>query len=593
MSRPTDRNRLADEESPYLRAHADNPVNWQPWDDEALEAAKERDVPIFLSIGYAACHWCHVMAEESFEDAAIARRLNEDYVPIKVDREEQPAVDSLYMTVCRLVNRRGCGWPLSVWLTPEAKPFFVGTYFPPEPERGQPGFGELLSEISRDWEENRGELEKRADRWMRAARNELDSVPPPTEGTEEAADPEMLRTGAEALENAADRIHGGFGHGQKFPQPPRLHLLARAAHRYPDAAYESILTETLDAMVSGGLRDHLGGGFHRYCTDREWVVPHFEKMLYDNAGIPLALLAGYQLTGDERYADVVAETFAFLERELSHPEGGFYSSLDARSRPPMNENEGTTGSEERSEAHSEGTPDRGEEGAYYVWTPNQVKAAMEEYEGDTGVDADPAELARIAARRYGITEAGNFEGRTVLTESAELDSIAEGETEVKREAKEERAATERVRERLQEATERLLAARADRPRPPRDEKVIAEWNGLAIQALAEGAIVLGNDGYAERASEALAFVRERLWDGDRLARRYIDRSGESGQVKGKEEDEGEGHRTTPSRGSGDVKGTGTLADYALLARGALTLHEATGEVAPLSFAMDLGRAIVS
>ncbi|MFB6152896.1 MAG: thioredoxin domain-containing protein [Halodesulfurarchaeum sp.] len=563
MSSPTDRNRLVEEESPYLRAHADNPVNWQPWDESALAAAKESNVPIFLSIGYAACHWCHVMAEESFEDEDIARTLNEDFVPIKVDREERPAVDSLYMTVCRLVNRRGCGWPLSVWLTPDAKPFFVGTYFPRESERGQPGFGDLLEEIKQDWAQNREELENRADRWMRAARNELESVPPPKE---DQPGPGFLREAADALENAADRVHGGFGHGQKFPQPPRLHLLARASHRFPERGYESVLTETLDAMITGGLRDHLGGGFHRYCTDREWTVPHFEKMLYDNAGIPLALLAGYQLTGNERYADVVSETFAFLERELSHPEGGFYSSLDARSPPPDTDVE-----------TQEVIEGRGVEGAYYTWTPDGVGEAMREFGGGTTADADPDVLSRIVCRRYGITGEGNFQEGSVLTESADVDTIARSE----------KYTVEEVTEMLEEGMKRLRAARDDRPRPPRDEKVIAAWNGLTIEALAEAAIVLGNEAYADRARSAVSFVQEHLWDGDRLGRRYIDRPGES------ETPDGAAVNRVQDERVGDVKGAGTLSDYALLARGALRVYEATGDVGPLSFAVALGRAIVS
>ncbi|MFB6081274.1 MAG: thioredoxin domain-containing protein [Halanaeroarchaeum sp.] len=533
MPTPTERNRLDEEASPYLQAHADNPVNWQPWDDDALAAAREHDVPIFLSIGYSSCHWCHVMAEESFADPAIAERLNEHFVPVKVDREERPEIDSIYMTVCQLVTRGGCGWPLNVWLTPEGHPFYVGTYFPPEEKHGRPAFGDLLDDLVTAWQEDRSSLEERADRWMAAAREELEDVPMPAA---ESPGSDLLEAAAKEFVRSADRTHGGFGMGQKFPQTGRLLALARMADRTDEAAYREVLTETLDAMASGGLRDHLGGGFHRYCVDRDWTVPHFEKMLYDNAEIPRAFLAGYQLTGEERYAGIARETFDFVRRELTHPEGGFYSTLDARSRPPdADEQEG-----------------RGEEGVYYTWTPEAVTAAM----GD-GADEDdqvgPTLLARLFEERYGVTEEGNFEGETVLTVSRSVEDLAEAFDRD----------PEDVESLLQTATERALAAREQRPRPPRDEKVLAGWNGLLITALADGSLALGEE-YAELAADALSFVREHLWDGETLAHRYKD---------------------------GAVKGDGYLEDYAFLARGALTLHGVTGDLAPLAFALDLGRTI--
>ncbi|MFB6179770.1 MAG: thioredoxin domain-containing protein, partial [Halorientalis sp.] len=324
---PTERNRLDEEESPYLRQHADNPVNWQPWDDTALDAARARDVPIFLSIGYSACHWCHVMENESFQDAEIARTLNEHFVPIKVDREERPDVDSIYQTICQMTSGRG-GWPLSVWLTPEGKPFFVGTYFPNEPRRGQPGFGDLLDRIRESWQTDREELESRAEQWTQAVQGELEATPDPADA---APDESTLDAAAQAAVRGADREDGGWGRGPKFPQTGRLHILLRAHERTGRDVYREVVEETLDAMVSGGLYDHVGGGFHRYCTDRDWVVPHFEKMGYDNAEIPRALLAGYQALGTDRYRDLAQETFAFVERELTHPDGGFYSTLDAQS----------------------------------------------------------------------------------------------------------------------------------------------------------------------------------------------------------------------------------------------------------------------
>ena len=515
-------NRLDEAASPYLRQHADNPVAWQPWDERARELAAERDVPIFLSIGYAACHWCHVMAEESFEDPEIARRLNEAFVPIKVDREERPDVDTLYMNVCQMVQGSG-GWPLSVWLTPEGKPFHVGTYFPPEPTANMPGFGSVLDDIADAWSDpdRRPQLESQADQWASSAKGQLEGTPD-RRGT--APDEGFLDTAANAAVRGADRQHGGWGQDRKFPHPGRIHLLFRAFDRTDRDTYRDVAVETLDAMASGGLYDHVGGGFHRYCVDREWTVPHFEKMLYDNAEIPRAFLAGYQLTGTERYAEVARETFEFVDRELTHPEGGFYSTLDA-------ESEDSTGSRE--------------EGAFYVWTPETVADAV-----DDGTDAE------LFRRRYGVTESGNFEnGTTVLTESTAIGDLAA----------ESVMGTDDVEAAIRNAREQLFEARSARSRPPRDEKVLAGWNGLMISALAEGSIVLDRS-YADSAAAALSFCREQLFD----------------------DAEGRLHRRFER---GDVGIPGYLEDYAYLGRGAFDLYQATGEIDHLAFALDLGRAI--
>ncbi len=521
MTDPTRRNRLDEEESPYLRQHADNPVDWQPWDERALAAARERDRPIFLSIGYSACHWCHVMEEESFADEEVAAVLNESFVPIKVDREERPDVDSVYMTVAQLVSGRG-GWPLSAWLTPEGKPFHVGTYFPKTSRQGMPGFLELSERIADSWETDRESIEERADQWADAVTDRLEATPTAVAG--ETPTSEHLESAAEAALRSADREHGGFGSdGPKFPQPSRLQALFRAYDRTGRGAFLEVAREALDAMAAGGLYDHVGGGFHRYCVDRSWTVPHFEKMLYDNAELPRAYLVGYQLTGRGRYADVVRESLAFVERELTHPEGGFFSTLDAQSEDADGERE---------------------EGAFFLWTPAEVESVL------GGVDA---ELFRA---RFGITEAGNFEGATVLNVESSITELA-AEFDLAESA---------VEARLESATEAIFEARSDRPRPARDEKVLAGWNGLMIAAFAEAAIVLGEDGYAETAVDALEFVREHLWDAEegRLARRYKD---------------------------GDVAVDGYLEDYAFLARGALCCHEATGELDPLAFAVELARTI--
>ncbi|WP_253737837.1 thioredoxin domain-containing protein [Halohasta salina] len=519
MSDPLARNRLDEEASPYLRQHADNPVNWQPWDDTALEAAREQNKPIFLSIGYSACHWCHVMEEESFEDDAVAQRLNENFVPIKVDREERPDLDSIYMTVCQLVTGRG-GWPLSAWLTPDGEPFYIGTYFPPEPRGQMPGFTELLDNISTSWADpdQRAEMKQRAEQWTDGARDKLESTP---DRPGEEPGGEELDDAVRAALRSADREFGGFGSdGPKFPQPGRLELLLRVYARSGNADALDVATTTLDAMSTGGVYDQLGGGFHRYAVDREWSVPHFEKMLYDNATLPPLYLAASQLTSREGYADVVRETLTFVDRELTHPEGGFYSTLDARSGD--------------------------EEGTFYVWTPSDVRELLDE------VDAD------LFCDRYGVTDGGNFEhGTTVLNVSSTVEELAEAYD----------LTADEVETRLDAAESTLVEAREDRTRPPRDEKVLAGWNGLMISAYARAARVLDSE-YADRAAAALSFITDELWDADagRLTRRYID---------------------------GDTKGDGYLEDYAFLARGAFDTYQATGEVDHLAFALELAETIVA
>jgi uncharacterized protein YyaL (SSP411 family) len=518
---PTDRNRLGDAASPYLRQHADNPVNWQPWDDDALDAASERDVPIFLSVGYSACHWCHVMESESFQDEAIAAVLNEQYVPIKVDREERPDLDRVYQTICQLVTQGG-GWPLSAWLTPEGRPFYVGTYFPPEESRGRPGFRELLTGLAETWENDREEMESRAEEWMDAIEGKVGSVDAP-EGSDPPGSDLLESVGSSAL-RAADREHGGFGTtGAKFPHPARIDALLRLYDRTGRETYRDVAYETLNAMATRGMYDHVGGGFHRYATDRDWSVPHFEKMLYDNAELPRVYLAAYQATGIETYAKTVEETLAFVERELSHPDGGFYSTLDAQSENARGERE---------------------EGAFYTWTPEEVGTAVE--------DSTAADLFRD---RFGVTERGDIEGASVLAIRRGVESLAE----------EYDLTTDEAERKLETARKALFAARERRPRPGRDEKVLAGWNGLAISAFAEAGIVL-DAAYAERASGALAFIDEHLRDGTTLERRYED---------------------------GAVGIDGYLEDYAFLARGALDCYQATGDVAALSIALDLARGIES
>ena len=477
MAAIIDRNRLHEAHSPYLRQHADNPVNWQPWDSEARAAAREDDRPIFLSIGYSACHWCHVMEDESFQNEAIAASLNERFVPIKVDREERPDLDRIYQTVCQLVTGSG-GWPLSVWLTPDERPFYVGTYFPPRAGRGRPGFGDLLERISESWEQDRSAIEERADQWIEAARNELESTEIGRAPASHEEGEDTLIAAANAAVRSADREHGGFGtDGPKFPQAQRVELLLHAATLAEESSYEAIATQALDAMASRGLYDHIGGGFHRYATDRAWRVPHFEKMLYDNAELARVYVNAYQRTGREAYADVVTDTLDFVERELRHPDGGFYSTLDAQSE--------------------------GREGAFYVWRPEEVARVL-----DDRLTAD------LICDRYGITESGNFEGGTsVLAISAEIEALAERyDLDV-----------DEVRSRLASGNDALFRARAERERPRRDEKVLAGWNGLMISSLAAAGLVL-DERYRSVGADALAFIKEQHWDAGkhRLSRRYLD-----------------------------------------------------------------------
>ena len=538
MTHPLSRNRLEDEASPYLRQHADNPVHWQPWDDAALSAAQADDRPIFLSVGYAACHWCHVMADESFEDGEVAAVLNESFVPIKVDREERPDLDRVYQTICGLVTGGG-GWPLSAWLTPEGKPFYVGTYFPKTAgaRRGNaPGFLDICRSFASSWDSDRDEIENRGQQWTDALRDRLETTPTSaggagSEGTTDGAgeaDADSDNVGADSLGSvvtaairASDREYGGFGSGgPKFPQPWRIDALLRASAAAEGGDALPAATASLDAMAAGGVYDHLGGGFHRYATDREWTVPHFEKMLYDNGELLALYAAAYRRTGRDRYARIVRETADFLRREFRHDDGGLFSTLDAQSE--------------------------GEEGTFYVWTPAEVDAAI-----------DDDRTAAIATDRFGVTDAGNFEGKTVLTVSASIPDLADAYN----------CPESEIVDRLDDARNELFAVRSDRVRPARDEKILASWNGLAIRGLARAGLVLGDDAYVDLAADALSFVREHLWDAEaaRLSRRYKD---------------------------GDVKGTGYLDDYAFLARGAFELYGATGDVDHLAFAVELAEAIV-
>ena len=524
-------NRLASEQSPYLLQHKDNPVDWYPWGDAAFEKARREEKPIFLSVGYSTCHWCHVMEHESFEDASVAERLNRDYVSIKVDREERPDVDRVYMTFVQVTTGSG-GWPMSVWLTPALEPFYGGTYFPPTSRWGRPGFTEILDEITRVWREERGRVLQSATsivERLRSLGGHAGDRAVPVAGVLDMAVGEFA--------SAFDARRGGFGDAPKFPRPSELLFLLREHRRTGDATPRDIVVTTLRAMAIGGMRDHIGGGFHRYSVDGDWRVPHFEKMLYDQAQLVLAYVEVAQLTGDPMCADVAADTLEYVLRDLTSQDGGFYSAEDADSVPPE-------------QAH-EASPHKSE-GAFYIWRDEEVGAVL-------GGDADVVRL------RYGILPDGNapfdpqneFTAKNLLYTARSIDEIASmiGST------------PEAVATALDRGRAALLAARANRPRPQLDDKVLTAWNGLMIAAFARaGRVLEGRGQYVAHAQRAALFVREHLWNASegRLQRRYR---------------------------QGDAGVDAYAEDYAYLGFGLLELFQADGDPAWLDWALVLQRRL--
>ena len=460
-------NRLAREKSPYLAQHAQNPVDWFPWGEEAFAKARREHKPVFLSVGYSTCHWCHVMAHESFEDVAIAHLLNRDYIAIKVDREERPDIDRLYMAYVQSVTRGGGGWPLSVWLTPELKPFYGGTYFPPEDSYGRPGFARVLASLAEAWRTARKQIEGASEESFRLLQASASAL-----ATPEPVDDSALRGAAAVFEADYDARNGGFGGAPKFPRPSVLAFLLRYHSRTGESLPLKSVLHTLKAMAEGGLHDHLGGGFHRYATDERWLVPHFEKMVYDQAQLVCAYLDAYQLTGDETFADVARDTLEYVRNDLSGPDGGFYSAEDADS-PVF------------------GTPEKSAEGAFYTWTESEIRAVLGEQEG------------RRFGAAFGLDRMDNVvDGRHVLAVSCE----------------------EEARALLARHRAALSAARNKRPRPACDDKVVTAWNGLMISAFARAYPVLGNPADRVAAERAAAFVRHHLYDPatGRLRRRCRD-----------------------------------------------------------------------
>ncbi len=502
-------NRLAYESSPYLLQHKDNPVDWYAWGPEALARARAEDKPILLSIGYSACHWCHVMEHESFEDKETAALMNERFVSIKVDREERPDLDSIYMAAVQRLTGHG-GWPMTMFLTPDGRPFYGGTYFPPTPRHGMPSFHQLLAAVSETYQKRREDVERSAGE-IAAALVEHISVPD-TLGLSE----DLLAFAARALGSEYDSAEGGFGGAPKFPQPMALEFLLRA-HRHGSPRALAMAERTLEKMAHGGIYDQLGGGFHRYSVDAVWLVPHFEKMLYDNAQLARVYLRAYQATGTPLYRRVAEETLRYVQREMTSPEGAFYASQDADSE--------------------------GHEGKFFVWSAAEIEEAL-------GADAP------LFMRAYGVTQAGNFEGRNILHMARDVGALG-------REFGMDEAVLDTT---LAQGRARLFAIRERRVHPGRDDKVLTAWNGLMLRAFADAAAVLDNTDFKRTAETNADFLLGALRKDGRLLRTYKDEV---------------------------ARLNGYLEDYAFLADGLLALYEAGGGRRRLEEARALAEAILA
>jgi hypothetical protein len=504
-------NRLILEKSPYLLQHAHNPVDWYAWGEEAFSRARQEDKPIFLSIGYSTCHWCHVMERESFEDEGVAGLLNRDFVPIKVDREERPDVDRIYMTALQAMGHNG-GWPMSMFLAPDLRPFWGGTYFPPESRYGRAGFPDILRRIAHVWKEERSKVLEAAG----GIATYLNDLAHPAVQVGSVSE-EVLHACYRQLSGSYDAEEGGFGNGPKFPRPSVFTFLLRYAARTGESRARNMVEHTIRRMATGGMYDHVGGGFHRYAVDRSWRVPHFEKMLYDQAQLVIAYLETYQETGDPFFADVARDTLRYVLRDMTTAEKAFASAEDADSPRPEDPNESG-------------------EGAFYVWQNSEIETIL-------GADAG------LFAYAYGVEPEGNapfdpqqeFLGRNILFVDRPPEAVA-GHF---------RLSLPEVEEKLSVARMKLLDVRKLRPRPLRDDKVLVSWNGLMISALARSGMVLGDDTYIRAGADAAGFLLDALVDHDtgRLFHRHRD---------------------------GEARFNGSLEDYAFFVSGLLDLFSATG-----------------
>jgi len=457
-------NSLIHETSPYLLQHAHNPVEWYGWNETALKKAKDENKPIFLSIGYSSCHWCHVMAHESFENEEVAKFMNEHFVNIKVDREERPDIDDIYQKVCQIATGQG-GWPLSVFLTPDQKPFYVGTYFPVLDSYGRPGFGSICRQLSQAWDEKPKDIEKSSEKFLDALqKTESTTIPTKLERV-------ILDEAAMNLFQIGDPIHGGFGSAPKFPNAANISFLFRYAKLSGISKFNEFALKTLKKMAKGGIFDQIGGGFSRYSTDAKWLVPHFEKMLYDNALIPINYVEAYQITKDPFYLDVMKKTLDFVLREMTSPEGGFYSAYDADSE--------------------------GVEGKFYVWKKSEIKEIL-------GNDAD------LFCLYFDVTDGGNWEGNNILCNNLNLSTVAFnfGITEQK------------SQEIINSCSEKLLRVRSQRIPPGLDDKILVSWNSLMITAFAKGYRVTNDVRYLDAAKNNISFIESNLFKNGTLLRTY-------------------------------------------------------------------------
>ena len=510
-------NRLFFESSPYLLQHAHNPMNWHPWGDEAFEKARALGRPVLLSVGYSTCHWCHVMEEESFDDEEIARYINENYIPIKVDREVRPDVDAIYMSAVQAMRGRG-GWPMTVWLTPDREPFYAGTYFPArDGDRGTSmGFLTLVAKLKEIYDNDPDRITKQTQDITAAISRAME----PQAGSE-LPGPQVLHQLASFYKVRFDDINGGTKGSPKFPSSLPIRGLLRYHRRTGDKRALEMAELTLEKMARGGMYDQAGGGFHRYSTDERWLVPHFEKMLYDNALLVTAYLEGYQATGRTDFAAVARDILRYVERDMTSSEGAFYSATDADSLNPEGERE---------------------EGWFFTWTPAEIAEVLGE------------ERAKAVVAYYAVSGKGNFEGRNILHRPKPAAEVAA----------QLGLPTETLRSIVDEAREELYAARAERPPPLRDDKVLTAWNGLMISAHAQAALVLGDADYARRAERAAAFLLKNLRRGRRLLRSY---------------------------NSGQARHNAYLDDYAFLIAALLDLYEATGNSDWLREAVELEQVL--
>ena len=504
-------NRLINETSPYLLQHANNPVDWYPWGEEALERARSEDKPILLSIGYSACHWCHVMERESFENETIAGLMNDNFVSIKVDREERPDLDQVYMQAVQMLTGSG-GWPMTVFLTPEGKPFYGGTYFPPEDRQGMPGFPRLLTSIAEAYSTNRGEI----DRVTKQLTTQMSQSNQVSQGTS-ILTVDILHKAYSSLATNFDYQNGGFGNAPKFPQPMTPEFLLRYYHHGYNPRALELVELTLEKMAYGGIYDQIGGGFHRYSTDAYWLVPHFEKMLYDNALLARVYLHTYLITGRALYRRVVEETLDYVLREMTDSSGGFYSAQDADSE--------------------------GVEGKFFVWSPDEINSVMGDADGE------------VFAGYYGVTGAGNFEGKNILNIRQDPEEFAETKG----------LTADQLGDIINRGSKALLEVREQRIHPMRDDKVLASWNGLMLRSFAEAAAALGRPDYLAVAIKNAEFLARSMKSDGRLLRTYRD---------------------------GQAKLLGYLEDYSFVIDGLLALYEATFDLRWLDEAVTLADSMI-